>query len=167
MLLPYTAGVVLVSLALYGLWQVLKDVWGCLTSLRGASVPPASLVVIVHNMENDVEHLMRFLISQADLVNDYAEEGALDIVIVDAGSTDLTLPILLRLSEQARFFSVISIAKVSKQVLPILEILPLCRGAVVHIFDLTGRLNKNEFKTALRSLVQAIRRKDQYEPFES
>jgi len=150
--LSYTAGVIVVSLAIYGFWQIIKDIWSFINNFNNSVLPPSSLVVILKDMENDIEYLIRFLSFEMAFINLKTGEDPIDIVIVDAGSTDLTLSILKKMAEEDDFFTLVTLPCAKKNTK---EILPFCRGALIHIFDLTGRMKKEEFKTAARFLLQS------------
>lgn len=149
MFLSYSASVIVVSLALYGLWQVIKDVWKWFISLNYFALPAASFVIIVYNLEYEVEELLRYLDNQ--LTEADRED---DVIVIDCGSDDLTSAILHRLADELSTFTVVS----SSRSAPILtEVLPMCRGAVVHVLDLNGRLNAREFMAVVSSLLHQNR----------
>lgn len=146
MFLSYSASVVLVSLALYGLWYVAKDMWNWVTTLEFVRLPDVSFVILVHNLEYEVEDLMRYLASElADSSHEY------DAVVVDCGSSDLTPTILKRLAGELPGLTIVQGAR---SVRPLGEALPLCRGAVVHVLDLTGRLKAEQFRAVVSSLLR-------------
>ena len=150
MLLSYSASVVLVSLALYGLWYIIKDGWNWFTTLKFMQLPAASFVILVHNMEYEVEELLRYL------VNEMAEVGYdYDAIVVDCGSDDLTPTILRRLAEEMAVLTVVNASRSSR---PVAEVLPLCRGAVVHVLDLTGRLKGEQFMAVVSALLRQNQR---------
>ncbi|TWH45257.1 glycosyltransferase family 2 protein [Sporomusa sp. KB1] len=150
MLLSYSASVILVSLALYGLWYISKDVWTWFTTLQFVQLPDASFVILVYNMEYEVEELLRYL------VNEMAEGGhEYDAIVVDCGSDDLTPTILRRLAAEMTVLTVVSAPRSSR---PVVEVLPLCRGAVVHVLDLTGRLKSKQFMLVVSALLKQNQR---------
>ncbi|SDD78122.1 hypothetical protein [Sporomusa acidovorans] len=150
MFLSYSATVILLSLALYGLWYILKDAWGWFTTLEFVRLPTASFVILVHNMEYEVEDLMRFLIKEM------AEGGhEIDVVVVDCGSDDLTPTILRRLAGEMPALTVVNSVSMAR---PVAEALPLCRGAVVHVLDLTSRLKSKQFMAVVSSLLRKNQR---------
>ncbi len=150
MFLSYTASVILVSLALYGLWYVIKDMWAWFNALQFMQLPAASFVILVHNMEYEVEELLRYLVwEMAEGGHDY------DVIVVDCGSDDLTPAILRRLAGE---MSVLTVVCAMRSVRPIAEVMPLCRGAVVHVLDLTGRLKSGQFMAVVSSLLRQNQR---------
>ena len=150
MFLSYTASVILVSLALYGLWYVIKDIWAWLTGFVYLQLPDASFVILVHNMEYELEELLRFL--AAEMADGNYE---CDVIAVDCGSDDLTLAILRRLAAELPGLTVVSAGRAIR---PVDEVLPICRGAVVHVLDLTGRLKAGQFMAVVSSLLRQTQR---------
>lgn len=146
MFLSYPVSIVIVSLALYGLWYVLKDVWNWFTALDLVRLPDASLIILLKNMEYEVEDLMRYLVREL-------EEGShgFDAVVVDCDSDDLTPVILQRLAGE---MPALTIVHSRSPLRPVSEAMPLCRGSVVHVLDLTTRLKTEEFIAVVASLLR-------------
>jgi len=143
--LSYTASVILVALALLGLWQLIQDLTAWLLRGELGQRPPASLLIIVRNREQEIEGLLRYLL------HEITPESFSDIVVVDAGSADLTAPILDRL---ARDYPVLQVVQAAPDSRPVAEAMPLCRGAVVHVLDLTNRLSFRQFIRVVNSLAK-------------
>lgn len=143
--MSYPVSVVLVSLALYGLWYVGKDLWNWFTALQGMCLPAVSFVIFVHNLEYEVEDLLRYLVHE---ISDGSHEH--DVIVVDCGSDDLTPAILRRLSAELPVLTVVRSECASR---PLPEVLPICRGAVVHVLDLAGRLDSRQFKAVVTALL--------------
>lgn len=148
--MSYSVSVILVSLALYGLWYVSKDVWNWFTTLKFMRLPAASFVILVHNMEYEVEDLLRYLVNE---ITDGSHEY--DVVVVDCGSDDLTPAILRRLAAEMPVLTVVNAPQATR---PLAEVLPLCRGAVVHVLDLTGRLKSKQFMVVVSALLRQNQR---------
>lgn len=146
MFLSYTASIVLLSLALYGLWYVIKDIWNWIHTLEFVRPPDVSFVILVRNMEHEIEDLIRYLVKE---IVDGGHEC--DAVIVDCGSDDLTPIILKRLATEMDTITFVTGTSVAR---PVAEVMPLCRGAVVHILDLTSRLNVEQFMVVVSSLLR-------------
>lgn len=150
MFLSYSVSVIMVSLALYGLWYLIKDAWNWFITLRFIHLPDASFVILVRNMEYEIEDLLRYL------VNEMADGGhEYDAVVVDCGSDDLTPVILYRLAAE---MPVLTVFNGARSLRPVAEALPLCRGAVVHVLDLTNRLKGEEFMAVVSSLLRQNQR---------
>ncbi|SMC39655.1 hypothetical protein [Sporomusa malonica] len=150
MFLSYSVSIVIVSLALYGLWYVIKDVWNWFITLELVQLPDASFIVLVRNMEYEIEDLIRYLINEM-------EDGGheYDAVVVDCGSDDLTPTILKRLAGEMPALTVVLSSRTMR---PVAEALPLCRGSVVHVLDLTSRLKSEEFVAVVASLLRQHKR---------
>ncbi|CVK19913.1 hypothetical protein [Sporomusa sphaeroides] len=146
MFLSYSVSVIMVSLALYGLWHLIRDIRNWVTTFAFVRLPGASLVILVRNLEYEVEDLIRYL------ANEMADGGQeCDAVVVDCGSDDLTPIILSRLAVEIPALTVVSTERAAR---PVTEVLPLCRGAVVHVLDLTSRLQIEQFTAVVASLLR-------------
>ncbi|HMM19564.1 MAG TPA: glycosyltransferase [Selenomonadales bacterium] len=146
MFFSYTISVVLLSLAIYGLCQVLRDLWQFLTAPEWEKSPCMSLLIIVRNMEYRIEGLVRYLLQEA------ADNPAwCDIVIVDYGSDDLTAAILDRLALSDPILKVIHLASASR---PTGEGLAFCQGEIVQILDFVNRLRVEDAGSAIRLVLR-------------
>ncbi|HWR45804.1 hypothetical protein [Sporomusa sp.] len=150
MFLSYSASIIIVSLALYGLWYVLKDVWNWFTTLELVRLPDASFIIVLKNMEHEVEDLMRYIANEI-------EDGShdVDVVVVDCGSDDLTPTILNRLASEMPVLTVVHSVRSQR---PVADAIPLCRGSVVHVLDLISRLKPEEFMVVVASLLRQHKR---------
>lgn len=150
MYFSYIASVVMLSLAIYGGWLLIRDIWEAFIEPRLASMPNASFLIIVKDCENDIEDLMRFLLHEIE-----NNDADCDVVVVDNNSQDLTPSILTRLADDNPFMQVVTVPHGAR---PAADGLPLCRGGVVHVLELGKRLSSDEFMTAVCSLLQQDRR---------
>lgn len=151
MFFSYTASVFLLSLAMYGIWYFIRDLWRWWLEPRLVSIPSCSFLIVVRNLDYKVENLLRYVaqeIEDADV--DY------DMVIVDVSSDDFTASILERLANEYLMMRVVVLADGLR---PISEAIALCRGAVVHVMDLSTRMSADEFMVAVCGLL----RQDYYE----
>ncbi len=146
MFFSYTASVLLLSLAIFGGWCLCRDLWRWFLEPSLARLPDGTLLIFVKNQENGIEELMRcFLL---DLNN---SEAGYDAVVVDCGSTDLTPLILERLTADE---PLVHFMVLRENFRPAGEMLPLCRGSIVHVLDMTGRLTGSEFLFAAASILR-------------
>ena len=147
MFFSYGASIILIALAVYGLVCLLRDIWECNDRRSFRLQPSVSLLILVKNMEEEIEMLVR------DLA-DRLEEAPFpcDAVLVDCGSTDFTYEIVYRLAEQC---PLIEIFTVPGKVKPVSEALPLCRGSVIHILDLNGRVSAQDFAPTVARLLNS------------
>lgn len=146
MLFPYWLTVLVVSLALYGLWHFARDLfslWPCFGRVRPLS---ASLLVIVRNAETTIECHLRHLLSET-----VQETAWQEIVVVDHGSDDLTAPILDRLAAGCPRLKVVHLPPAAR---PVGEAMSFCRGDVVEILDMVNRLQSADWGAAVRMLVR-------------
>lgn len=146
MFFSYTVSVVLMSLALYGAWCVLKDIWEWYLEPKLLKMPSATFLILVRDQEQVIEDLIRYLIREIEL-----NDQDCDAVVVDCGSTDLTPAILERLAEES---TVIKVARLTEGSRPAGETLPLCSGGVIHILDLVNRLSSSEFMVTVCALLK-------------
>lgn len=146
MFFSYTVSVILLSLAMYGMWYFIRDLWKWWLEPRLISVPSSSFLIVVRNLDYKVEDLLRYVaqeIENADI--------DCDIVVVDVSSDDLTAAILERLADEFLMMRVVVLAAGLR---PIGEAIALCRGAVVHVMDLTNRMSVDDFLVAVCGLLR-------------
>jgi hypothetical protein len=120
-----------------GVCRLVLDWWEWYIAPKGKKTPSVTFLLIIKNQEEDIEPILRCLLPEVD-----ALAISCEIIVVDWGSTDLTPLILSRLVEECPALTALYAAEYMR---PAAEALPLCRGEVVHVFDLVGRLNANEF----------------------
>jgi hypothetical protein len=142
----YTLSVMLLSLSIYGAWCFVHDLWKWWLEPKLVPKPSCSFLVVVKNLDGDIEDLLGYLARAIE----YAEVDW-DIVVADVSSDDFTPAILERLVSQSEFIKVV--------VLPvgqgaIGEAIPLCRGKIVHVLDLSNRMSTEEFMIAVYGLLR-------------
>lgn len=144
MFTSYGESIILVSLAIYGLWHVLRDLWNAYLAPNLPAVPSESLLLVVKNAQNQIEGMVRHLLREAEI-----SERWCDVVIVDAGSHDLTPAILERL---ALIYPVLKVCYLTADVRPIPQGMALCQGEVVHVLDFVNRLSADDFYSVAATL---------------
>lgn len=145
MFFPYALSVILLSLALYGLCQVIRDVWKLFFWPEGTKAPRISLLLVVRNLEYRIEGLVRYLLQEvSDDVRLY------DIVVVDYESEDLTPDILDRLAVAYPALKVVHLPLTCR---PVHEGLSFCQGEMVQILDFVNRLSADQAVAAIRRLA--------------
>jgi len=142
----YTASVILLSLSMYGIWCFLHDTWKWWLEPRLVPVPSCSFLVVVKNLDEEIEDLLRFLARKIE----HAEIDR-DIVVVDVSSNDLTAAILERLASRIDTITVL-VRPAGQQAIS--EAIPLCRGAVVHVLDLSNRMTTEDFMVTVCALLR-------------
>ena len=146
MVLTYTASVILVALAMFGSWCFVKELWNWLLRPHLVRLPSVTFLVMVKNIEQDIEVMLRHLMRQ---IEDTGMDC--DVVVVDCSSEDLTGSILARLAMELPELTVCSTELPARSMA---AGMPLCRGAVIHVLDTVHRLNCDEFMIAVCSLLQ-------------
>ncbi len=146
MFFSYTASVIMLSLAMYGIWCFIKDIWDWLLHPQLNSISNISLLIVVRNLEQEIEDTMRYVMKEVE-----ESSVSCDVVVADCSSSDLTRLILDRLAED---YSTIKVVNIADNARLATEALPLCRGAVVHFLDLGARLTCKEFMVAVCALLR-------------
>ena len=130
MQLSYEAGVGLLSLALFGGWCFLQELWQWLIAPRLLPKPRMSFLLLVQDIEQEIEELLRHLLLEAE-----AAEVECDVVVLDCGSADLTPEIGARLPRE---FGNLRLLRADGA--DFAAALAHCRGEVVHVMDAVHRI---------------------------
>ncbi len=146
MFFSYTASVILLSLAMYGMWYCIRDLWKWWLEPRLVSVPSCSFLIVVRNLDYRVEDLLRYLAHEIERA-----EVDCDIVVVDVSSDDFTAMILERLVGDIPIMKVVMF---SEEIRPVSDAIALCRGSVVHVMDLAHRMSIDDFMVAVCGLLR-------------
>jgi hypothetical protein len=136
----------MLSLAMYGLWCFLHDLWDWFLDPRLSKLPSTSFLIVVKNREQEIEDMLRYLVREIETT-----VVPCDVVVVDYCSDDLTPTILQRLAFE---FEVLHVVHLPEHSRPVAEALPLCRGAVVHVLDMSNRLNNEDFIAVVSALLR-------------
>jgi cellulose synthase/poly-beta-1,6-N-acetylglucosamine synthase-like glycosyltransferase len=145
MFFSYTMSVILLSLSMYGIWWFLHDIWQWWLEPRWRQRPSCSFLVVVRKFDGEIEDLFRYLARKIA----YAEIDA-DIVVVDVSSDDLIAAILERLAREIEIITVM-VAPTSSRAIG--DAMVLCRGKVVHVLDLSQRMDAHDFMTTVCTLL--------------
>lgn len=146
MFFSYTMSVILLSLAMYGIWCFLHDSWKWWLEPHVVPMPSCSFLIVVRNLDGEVEDLFRYLAGKIE-----SSEMDSDIVVVDVSSNDFTATILERLAYD---IDSITVTKISNGQRAIGDSIALCRGKVVHVLDLSNRMTTEEFMVTVSALLQ-------------
>jgi len=138
--------VVLLSLSMYGVWCFIHDSWKWWLEPRLMPVPSSSFLVVVKNLDEEVEDLFRFLARKIE----HAEIDS-DIVVVDVSSNNFTAQILEKLASDIEIIEVLVRPAGTRA---ISEAIPLCRGKVVHVLDLSNRMSSEDFMVTVCALLR-------------
>lgn len=145
MFFSYTMSVIMLSLAMYGLWCFLHDSWKWWVEPRLVPVPSCSFLVAIRNVDDEVEDLFRYLLWKVE-----NSDMECDVVVLDMSLDDFTAFILQRLAGEGEILSVVK-TPAGQRALG--EALPLCRGKIIHILDLSQRMNREEFMVTVCTLL--------------
>lgn len=137
MFLSYIASVILLSLALFGLWHIVRDLWGAYRVQHFEEPLNASLLIIVRNNEQHIEGMIRYLLQEIS-----ADPFWFELVIVDYASDDITPAILDRLAAD---FSQIRVVHLSPAARAVADGMTFCQGEVVFVLDFVNRLKCERF----------------------
>jgi hypothetical protein len=138
--------VILVALAIYGLWHLWAQLVVFALAPRTAAPLTVSLLVVIRDAQTTVEGEVRYLLQQAEL-----EEAWQEVVIVDHGSRDLTPDILLRLAERYPLLKAVCLPAAAR---PVADGLAFCRGEIIEVLDLVNRLPAADLAQATRLLLR-------------
>ena len=145
MFLSYWASVILLSLAIYGLWCFTVECWNWYIKPRVLHLPSASFLFIVKDMEQEIEQMMRGILRDMESASITCEA-----VVVEAGSQDLTPRILVYLAGESALLKVVHLPREER---PLLKALPLCEGAALYVFDLVNRMDARECMAAVHEIL--------------
>jgi 16S rRNA U1498 N3-methylase RsmE len=145
----YTVSVALLALAIYGLWNVGRDCLEWLAQSRRSGLPSISIVLYVRDAEYVIEDLLYCIFHELDKDANY-----IDLLLVDGGSQDLTLAIMERMTAEREEVRLIALAESYRYVH---DVLPLCRGGSIHLFDLANRLTPGECLSSVHYLLATHR----------
>lgn len=143
---PYWLSVIIVALAIYGLWQLWSQLVLFALGQHSPRALTVSLLVVVRNAETTVEGAVRYLLQQAEL-----EESWQEIVVIDHGSDDLTPAILCRLAERHPLLTAVCLPAAAR---PVFDGLAFCRGEIIQILDTVSRLSARDLVQATRLLLR-------------
>ncbi|MDU4961105.1 MAG: glycosyltransferase [Sporomusaceae bacterium] len=145
MFFSYTASVILLSLAIFGLWCLAVECWQWYIRPRVLHLPGVSFLFIVKNMEQEIEQLIRSVLREM-------EGGSLvcEAVVVDAGSDDLTPRILAYLAGESPLLKVVHLPQEER---PVGKALPICEGEAVYVYDMVNRMEVQECLAAVHEVL--------------
>lgn len=146
MFIPYVASVVILSLALYGLWHVLRDLWAAFLAAELEKAAGASLLVVVRDGERWIEGALRCLLQEVT-----GNPFWCDVVVVDYGSQDLTPGILDRL---AAYYPLLNVVHLPPDARPVAEGFALCQGGLVYVLDFANRIRFEDASPVIQATVR-------------
>lgn len=136
------------ALAVYGLACIIMHVWPLLDDIdRQRSGGALTLVVLVRNQERQIEGFVR---SASNLIHS-GETMPADLLLIDVGSTDDTLPILERLAQRDPKIRLVRLPE-GPAVAPYETALFLSRGQVAVLVDLRGKASATAILRTLEEI---------------
>lgn len=151
MTFAYETSVILMSLAIFGVYCLVKDLWLWSIESRDSIVPRMSLLILVKDIEQDLEDMIRQLMLEIQ-----AAGVECDVVICDYYSEDLTYEIAKRLEREYAGVTTVRSRHVN---LIISEVLPYARGTTIQILDVVKRIKPEEFFGVVTSIFKPYSKK--------
>lgn len=146
MFLSHMEAVILMSLAIYGGWVILNDLWEMAVRMHDKAVPTLSLLLIIRDIELETEMLVRELVREIS-----RQDAECDLVIANCSSDGFTGRLLGRLAEELELVKVVDVPCTLR---PVEGALPMCTGKAVLVLDLGGRLPYGECVTIVNRLLR-------------
>jgi len=142
----YVTSVMLVSLALYGLWHIIREAWQTCFAARLQHSFRMSLLVMVKDSQEQIEGIVRSLLQETADNLKWCE-----LVVIDHASEDITPAILDRL---ASAYPQIKVVHMPAAVRPAAEGAAFCQGEVICMLDFISRLKPEDFPEVIHKLRQ-------------
>lgn len=142
MTVGYDSAVILISLALFGIYCLAEELW---QYKRRKNTPPATVLLIVQNAEHEIEHLVR---TAMRIIDRHADS---QLIVADIASNDMTRAILTRLAETDERICILHRA-VDRHVT--LDGIALASGHIIHICDLVHRTDTDNALAYLEQLAR-------------
>jgi len=143
----YFTEVIIVSLAIYGMWNVFRDIWRGYLLARWRTPLRSSFLVVVRNAEQQVEYMVRYFLQE------FADDDMCEIIMADCGSDDITPLILDRLATE---YPVLKVVHLAVDARPVADSMPFCQGDVVYVLDFVNRLKCEDFVVAVHMIVKSM-----------
>lgn len=144
MTVGYETAVLIISLALFGIYCLIEELWQC--RRRGEDVPSVTILLLVQNAEYEIERLVRTI---TDTIAAKREDS--ELIIIDIASNDMTRPILARLAGK---HSAIRIVHRDTARHAAADGITLARGSIVYVCDLVHRMTTEECLACLDRLAK-------------
>lgn len=142
MTVGYETAVLIISLALFGIYCLIEELWHY---KKRTNTPPVAVLFIVQNAEHEIEHLIR---SAMRIIDHHAES---EIIVVDIASNDMTRAILARLAEQDERIRILHRAVEHHAVT---DGIALASGHIIHLCDLVHRTDTDNTLAYLERLAR-------------
>ena len=142
MTVGYYSAVIIISLALFGIYCLAEELW---QFKKRKNIPPATILLIVQNAEYEIEHLVR---TAMRIVRQHTDNR---LVIVDIASNDMTRAILARLAERDERICILHRTVYCHA---ITDGIALASGHIIHLCDLVHRTDTDNTLAYLERLAR-------------
>lgn len=147
----YETSVILIALAIFGIYCFVKDLWLWSMEPRVETAPRMSLLILVKDIEQDLEDMVRQLMLKIQ-----ATGIECDVILCDYHSEDLTYEIAKRLE---RDYAALTTVRSRHINLIMSEVLPYARGSTIQILDVVKRIKPEEFFGIITSIFKPYSKK--------
>lgn len=143
MTVGYEEGVIIISLAMFGLYAIIEELWHI--RWRSQEASSVTILLIVQNAEAVLERLVR------TILEDCVTSEQTELVIADVASTDRTRAILYHLAEETETLRIVH-SETKRQA--IADGMVIARGDFIQVCDLMHRVNAEECTDYLGRLAK-------------
>ena len=133
----YCMSVVLLSFAIFGGYCFVKDLWLWHRELRIKEQYRFSMVILVKDIENDIEEMLRHLMMEIEIA-----EMDCEVIVYDDYSQDLTFSIAKRLERE---YASLTVMKFAKQTEWFSHMAAATNGNFVQLLDTIHCIKPEEF----------------------
>ena len=133
----YCVSVVLLSFAIFGGYCFIKDLWLWHKELKIKEHYPFSIVVLVKDIEEDIEEMIRHLMLEIEIA-----EMNCDVIIYDDYSQDLTFSIAKRLERE---YASLMVIQYNEQNSSFQAMSNAAKGDFIQFLDTIHCINPKEF----------------------
>ena len=139
MTVGYESAVIIISLALFGIYCLIEEVRTYCS--RSRTLPPVTILLIVQNAEYEIEQLVRTAVKRL---------AGGELIVIDIASNDMTRPILARL---AREHNAVRIVHRTADCHAAADGIAAARGDLICICDTVHRMTTEECLACLERLA--------------
>lgn len=139
MIVGYESAVLIISLALFGIYCLIEEVRTYCR--RSRNLPPVTILLIVQNAEYEIEQLVRTAVKKLT--------GG-ELIVIDIASNDMTRPILARLADE---YSAVRIIHRNADYCASSDGIATARGDLICVCDTVHRMTTEECLACLERLA--------------
>lgn len=142
MTVGYETAVIIISLALFGIYCLVEELW---QYHRRKPMPAVTVLLFVQNAEHEIEHLVRTVLRITEKHSDS------ELIVIDIASNDMTRAILAHLAEEEESIRIIHRTAERHA---IRDGIALARGHIIHLCDLVHRTDSDNCLAYLERLAR-------------